>query len=346
MVKVSVKILVGTLVVAPLLACGSSAPLPPGGTVEPVPGEASSAPDRNEQLLRLASQVSADSTAAVAEYRVGPDDVLDIRVFDAPDLSGEFRVAGDGTVSIPLLGALSVGGHTPAGVEGILTDTLAASYMRDPTVTVQVAEMGSHGVSVVGAVRVPGVFQIGSSITLLEALARAEGLAEDAGERVLVVRRGAELEGPASSSPDDVVVVNLARLLDGSRPEGNVLVHPGDIVQVQHTGVVYVVGQVNNPGGFPIGSRERLTILQAVALAGGTTRTADEADARIVRTDETGQRTEIPVHLDEVLNGEKSNLVLQSTDVVFIPNSTAKSVARGAWDAFVRMMTLRGLFGG
>lgn len=376
-----VRTLVSILVLIPVMACGGSSAGVPPGAVPPTPGDQPGASERNDRLLALAqSGAATPASSRNADYRVGSGDLLDIRVFDAPDLSGEFRISGDGTVSLPLVGPMAVDGLTTGELQRALTDTLAATYMKDPTVTVQVAEMGSHGVSVVGAVRSPGVFQLRAPVTLLEVLAMAEGLSEDAGETVLVVPRGTpgassqapgrtqapgtsvtsqtpldSARGPASGieavsddsgAPAGAVEVSLSRLLDDADATENVMVQPGDIVRVQHTGIVYVVGEVNNPGGFPIGSRQRLTIPQALALAGGMTRTAADGSARIIRTDSEGRRSEIPVDLDEAMDGEDSDIVLHSKDVIFIPNSTAKSLARGAVDALVRMVTLRGLFGG
>lgn len=375
-----VRTLVSILVLIPVMACGGSSAGVPPGAVPPTPGDQPGASERNDRLLALAqSGAATPASSRNADYRVGSGDLLDIRVFDAPDLSGEFRISGDGTVSLPLLGPMAVDGLTTGELQRALTDTLAATYMKDPTVTVQVAEMGSHGVSVVGAVRSPGVFQLRAPVTLLEVLAMAEGLSEDAGETVLVVPRGTpgassqapgrdqapgtsvtsqtpldSARGPASDieavsdsgAPAGAVEVSLSRLLDDADATENVMVQPGDIVRVQHTGIVYVVGEVNNPGGFPIGSRQRLTIPQALALAGGMTRTAADGSARIIRTDSEGRRSEIPVDLNEAMDGEDSDIVLHSKDVIFIPNSTAKSLARGAVDALVRMITFRGLFGG
>jgi polysaccharide export outer membrane protein len=222
--------------------------------------------------------------------------------------------------------------------------------------------MQSHPVSVFGAVKKPGVFQIRGTKTLLEVLSLAEGLADDAGDTVLVMR-GAGLRGTPSqdnnkqevntesSAPveqaggtalgsistkeltgENTVEINLKSLLESGDPRYNVPIHPGDIVKVTRAGIVYVVGEVKKSGGFVLKSNENISVLQALALAEGLTRTSAKSQARIIRTDEkTGQRSEIPLNLQKVLEGKTADPLLQPKDIVFVPNSGARSaVYRGA----------------
>src|SRR5258708_6033184 len=140
---------------------------------------------------------SADSTGKMSprEYTIGPDDVLDINVFEAQELNRQVRVSANGEISLPLLGAVRAAGLTPRELEKNLEELLPQKYMKDPHIGVFVREMQSHAVSVVGAVRKPGTFQISSSKSLLEILSLAEWLAEDAGEEVTILR-GAALNNP------------------------------------------------------------------------------------------------------------------------------------------------------
>src|SRR3981189_286634 len=141
--------------------------------------------------------VSADPKGSVVprEYTIGPEDVLDINVFEAQEMNREVRVSASGEISLPLLGAVRAAGLTPRELETSLEELLHQKYMKDPHIGVFVREMQSHAVSVVGAVRKPGTFQISSSKSLLEILSLAEGLAEDAGEEVTILR-GAALNNP------------------------------------------------------------------------------------------------------------------------------------------------------
>jgi polysaccharide biosynthesis/export protein len=292
-----------------------------------------------------------------SEYLIGPDDRIDVSVFGAEAFSGEHRVDGNGQVAIPLLGPVMAGGKTLRELETHLEDRLRQTYMRDPHVAVQVVEMRSQGVSVVGAVREPGVYQLTRPSTLLEVLAVAGGLTEEAGSSVFVMRptTGPQPLAEVGSAPvlaastatagqPGVIEVDLGALLDSGDTSQNLLVRAGDIVQVRPAGLVYVVGEVNRPGGFSIPPGQPMTVLQALAMAEGLGSTAAASRGVIVRDGTDGSRQEIPVDIDKVLDGSEEPAVLHARDVLFVPNNTAKSVALGAVNALVRMVTLRGLF--
>jgi polysaccharide biosynthesis/export protein len=233
--------------------------------------------------------------------------------------------------------------------------------MKDPHVSVFVREMQSHPVSVFGAVKKPGVFQIGSPKTLVEVLSMAEGLAEDAGDTVIVMRRaglagGAQVatqdmsakpaagDGKPSPTTDtkadgNTIETNLKNLLESGDPRYNLIVFPGDVVKVARAGVVYVEGEVKKPGGFMLKTNENISVLQAVAMAEGLTHTAAKSHARIMRTDEaTGTRTEIAINLDKILTGDRTDPILHPNDIVFIPNSTAKAALYGSSQGIVAVL--------
>ena len=296
----------------------------------------------------------------VDESHIGPDDLLEIAVFEAPELNRSLRVSANGEISLDLLGPVRAGGLTPRQLESVLQELLRRRYMKDPHVGVFIRELQSHPVSVVGAVRKPGVFQIRGTKTVLELLSMAEGLAEDAGDTVLVMRGanftpndrdfGQEMQsrgivvapkgnaGLAGGPPrllkqeNEIVEVNLKRLLESVDPALNIPVHPGDIVKVTRAGIVYVVGEVKKPGGFVLKSNENISVLQALALAEGLTRTSSKSQARIIRTDQSSdKRIEIPVDLAKILAGKAPDTLLQPKDIIFVPDSAAKSAFyRGA----------------
>jgi polysaccharide export outer membrane protein len=307
----------------------------------------------------LAEEVPA---AQANEYRIGPEDLLEITVFEAPELNRSVRVSASGEFSLPLLGAVKAAGLTPRELEFVLQELLRRTYMKEPHVGVFVRELQSHPVSVVGAVKKPGVFQIRGTKTLLEMLSMAEGLAEDAGDTILVMRaaglrgvpreddnkeevstpspppvEGANETAAASSSPKEPAVegtveINLKSLLESGDPRYNVPVYPGDIVKVARAGIIYVVGEVRKPGGFVLKSNENISVLQALALAEGPTRTSAKSQARIIRTEQkTGQRTEMAVDLGKILAGKAPDPQLRPKDIVFVPNSGSRSALfRGA----------------
>ncbi len=295
---------------------------------EPPKPQGETTEDYNRRLEQLRQMLSAQAPAGTPlEYPIGAEDLLEITVFEAPELNRTLRVSGSGEITLPLVGTVRAAGLAPRALETVLEELLRRSYLKDPHVGVFVKEVQSHPVSVFGAVKRPGVFQIRGEKTLIEVLALAEGLAEDAGDTVLVERSGG-----TNGAGGDTVEVNLKSLLSSPDPRWNVRVHPGDIVKVTPAGIVYVVGEVKKPGGFLLRSNENISVLQALALAEGLTRTSAKSQVRIIRTNpETGQRTELPIQLDRVLAGRAPDLLLQPRDIVFVPNSAARSAAiRGA----------------
>jgi polysaccharide biosynthesis/export protein len=330
--------------------------------------------DWNHRLTELLDSHPSAPAATSQEYRIGPEDVLSINVFEAQELNREVRVSVSGEISLPLLGSVRAAGLTPRELEFLLQELLHRTYMKDPHVSVFVREMQSHPVSVMGAVRRPGVFQIRGSKTLLEVLSLAEGLADDAGETVIILRGAASSPDPdpatdhtalkdqpssaaqnpgeartasselngSPSSPESAVQVNLKDLLESPDSRNNPMVNPGDIVKVTRAGIVYVIGEVRKPGGFALKSNESISVLQALALSEGLTHTAAKGNARIIRTDsQSGERKETPIDLGRILAGKAPDPMLEAKDIVFVPNSAAKTTfSRGVE---VAAQTLTGL---
>jgi polysaccharide export outer membrane protein len=314
-----------------------------------------------------AERLTGGSTLRDEASRIGPDDLLDISVFEAPEMNRTLRVSANGEISFELLGPVRASGLTPLELETVLQDQLRHKFMRDPHVGVFVRELESHSVSVVGAVKKSGVFQIRGSKTVIEMLSLAGGLADDAGDTVLIMR-GAGLSAPdvaseyaASQETEGVVLltsskaalgpqeqiskekieqVNLKNLLQSKDAALNVPVYPGDIVKVTTAGVVYVVGEVHKPGGFILKNNQNISLLQALALAEGLTHTSAASQARIVRTDtKTGKRVEISANLGKILSNKKIDPELQPEDILFIPNSAAKSAFYRAAESAVSVAT-------
>jgi polysaccharide export outer membrane protein len=345
----------------PLCAAPQAAPPADEPVQPPSTSRGVTTDDYNQRLGQLKQSLPGPAMNSAAEdYRIGPEDLLEISVFEAPELNRAVRVSASGEISLPLIGAVQSAGLTPKTLEFVLEELLRRSYMKDPHVSVFMKEMQSHPVSVFGAVKKPGVFQIDGPKSLVEILSMAEGLAEDAGDTVIVMRGaglpGAEgpaldtslpkgkSDGPAASAAsisDDpargtTVESSLKNLLESGDPRYNVVVYPGDVVKVTRAGVIYVEGGVKKPGGFMLKTNENISVLQAVALAEGLTPTAAGSHARIMRTDEaTGTRTEIPIDLKKILAGGVTDPLLRAKDIVFVPNSTGKSVFYGSTQAVI-----------
>lgn len=262
---------------------------------------------------------------------MGADDLLDITVFEAPEMNQTARISASGEISVPLLGAVPAAGLTSRELELVLQGMLRNTFMKDPHVGVFVHDLQSHPVSIVGAVKTPGIFQIRETKTLIEMLSIAGGLADDAGNTVMITRAATYAPKEVADGGDprtaDVESVDLKALLNSGESRLNLPVHPGDIIRVPRAGIVYVVGEVNKPGGFVLQNSDKISVLQALALAQGLTHTSAASQARIIRTDlATGARNEIPMNLRRIIAGKSPDQLLEPKDIVFIPNSATKSI--------------------
>ena len=279
-------------------------------------------------------------------YVLGPNDELTISVLGLEDLSDKrVRINTDGDVDLLLVGRVRAAGMTPGGLQAELTKRLG-NYMQAPQVVVSVSQVGSQPVSVIGAVNRPGVHQAVGNKTLVEMLSMAGGLRSDAGHRVTITRRLERGRIPLAGAHDDstghfsVAEVELSGLMRASDPIQNIEVRSRDVITVPRAELIYVVGQVRRPGGFVLHDREMLSVLEALSLAEGLARTAAPQKAKILRAmPNAAQRSEIPVNLREVLAGKGHDVSLKPYDILFVPNSTGKSVGLRTLDAAVRIGT-------
>ena len=303
----------------------------------------------NRRITELSKTQTPATSLQHGDYLIGPEDLLEISVLEAPEFNRVVRVSDDGVISLALLGSIQAAGLTPQELQRVLEDRLRQTYMNDPQVGVFVQEMKSHPVSVIGAVEKPGVYQIRNAKTLIEILSMAQGLATDAGDSVVVVRHPGdptnvayatliETRSPTSSdtppqvasnsvstdSVEEGIHISLKELLDSSDPSANLMVYPGDTVKVSRAGIVYVVGQVHKPGGFLLKTNENISVLQAIALAEGLAPNAKGSEARIFQPASTGTPKETPINLDKILAGKAPAVFLKPNDVLFVPNSAGK----------------------
>jgi polysaccharide biosynthesis/export protein len=314
--------------------------------------------DYNPELEQLTKETKAhEVSSSPGDYQIGPEDLLEISVLEAPDLNRTVRVSDDGAISLALLGSIPAAGLSTRELQALLEDRLRHTYMKDPQVSVFVQEMRSHPVSVFGAVEKPGVYQIRSAKTLIEVLSMAQGLANDAGDTVIVMRYAGDTADPALTTlfsnnstlatdrPSEItrsalgpsglatdetsgtksIAIKLKDLLDSSNPRSNVLVYPGDQVKVARAGIVYVVGQVHKPGGFLLKTNENISVLQAIALAEGVTPNAKGKEARIFLAAGANESPkEVAINLDKIMAGKAPAPLLKPDDVLFVPNSASK----------------------
>lgn len=270
-------------------------------------------------------------------YRCGPGDVLAISVFEVEELSGEATVSADGLIRMPLIGEVQAQGRTPVEIQRELTELYSRDLLRDPQISVHVAQYRSQPVSVLGAVAEPGVYQLQGKRKLIAVLAIAGGLSEDAGEEITITRPAAE--GAEEGSKEIEIRVNVKRMLAlTGNEEDNPYVEPHDVVRVVKAGIVYVMGAVERPGGFPIRDQERMTVLQAVSLASGLKEFAKPRETRIIR-EVDGVKREFHVPLKEIIRGRAADVVLQPKDVLYIPDNSGKRALSRGVETALQMVT-------
>jgi polysaccharide export outer membrane protein len=262
------------------------------------------------------------SLAALAQsgesLRIGPGDQIHVTVVDSPELDQHPRVTDAGEVPLIGVGAVKVAGLTPADAATAVHDKLiAAHYLNHPEVTVTVEQYATQTVSVLGQVRASGAYPIGTARSVVDVLALAGGLNEIADRNIVIERRG---------DPDHPLHYNLAN--DGVLAlQTSVWVYPGDTVMVPKAGIVYVLGDVNRPGGFVMDNNStELTLLQALARAGGVSRTAKQGHAKLLRKDASGYH-ETQLSLGEIQKGKQQDIALAPGDVLYVPFSYAKNIA-------------------
>lgn len=297
--------------------------------------------------LIWAAEGSVSTPETLSSYVLGADDSIFVTVFGSEDFVGKtpYQIDGNGEVSLPLVGRIAASGATVKVLEQRVTDALH-QYLLNPRVSVTVAEFRSQPVSVIGAVNTPGVVQLRGHKRLMEVLSLAGGLRNDAGSDVKITRqieRGKlELLG-ATTDPTgkfSVGQANLDDIMDGRSPESNILIEPNDIITVSKAELIYVIGEVNKAGGFTLGPHEGMSVLQAMSMAGGMTRTAGGKNAKILRvTSESSKRVEISVNLNRVLEGKDEDVHMRPDDILWVPTNLPKSaMIRGA-QAAVEMAT-------
>jgi polysaccharide export outer membrane protein len=299
----------------------------------------------NEKLLMsaLASRKTSDR-----DYKIGPEDLLEINVFEAEKLNKTVRVSAQGNINLPLLGVLRVKGLTASESEKEIRDLLAEKYLQDPHVSVFIKEYRNQRISVVGMVEKPGVYDVTGQKTILDILAMSGGLKEDAGQLLFLIRppsleEGTPGEKKGSSDPAPQIgqtfVIDLEELLIKGDLTLNVPMFNGDVINVPSSGKIFVGGEVFRPGGFPLKGK-KITVSQAVALAEGVKPEGDGAETKIFRYSGKGDEKEVlSVNVYAILSGQAEDPFLKENDLLIIPTHGVKNFFIGFRE------TVKGLFG-
>jgi polysaccharide export outer membrane protein len=277
-------------------------------------------------------KVDESASPVVSELQVGPGDMLDISVWDSPDLSGRFRVNSKGEISTPLLGKMLVAGLSVEDVQHLIERSFIQADILKPEsshVTVFIAEYATQGITVAGEVHLPGVYPSMGVRMLLDVITAAGGETETAGGQVVIKRR---------SDPDHPVSVAF----NPTAPMpivSKVQLFPGDTVFVPSGGVVYALGNVTRQGVFPLQKNAPLTAERLLAMAGGSGNSPMMSRAQIVRTYGDGHKELILINMHEVIKGKATDMALQNEDILYIPTNRGKLVSLRAIEAMLGLGT-------
>lgn len=254
--------------------------------------------------------------------KIGPNDLIAISVYDAPELTRSIRVSADGTIRLPMLKErLRAQDLLPTELETVIVDALREEgILVDPIVVVTVAEYHSRPISVMGAVKKPVTFQAAGNVTLLEALGKAEGLTSDAGPEIILSRAN-----PQSLTTPLIQRIAVRELIDQARSDLNYQLFGGEEIRVPEARKIYVAGNVKKPGAIPVRDGSPITVLKALGISEGLTPYYKQT-AYILRPDETGTKQEIPVELKQILARKSEDVALQPEDILYVPDDNKKRV--------------------
>jgi len=289
----------------------------------PATGEAPQPAPANEAASPPPARLLANSNG-----KLGIGDLIEISVFGVPDLSTKTRISGSGDVYLPLIDYVHVAGLTTDEAQQLIQKRLEdGGFVRGPHVSIFVNESASQAITMVGEVSHPGSYPAIGERRLFDLISAAGGLTSRAGRNVTIERRG---------DPGHKIEIQLSSNL-AEDTQNDVDVFPGDMIIVSRAGIVYVVGDVNRPSGFVI-EDNALSVLRALALAGGSTRTSALSKTRILRQTPNGVQ-EIPINLKKVLYAKAPDMALVKGDILFIPGSAGKAAAYRTADAAVSLST-------
>jgi len=255
-----------------------------------------------------------NASAQNGRVRIGAGDLLNISVFDAPEMSQTIRVNDMGDATVNLLGSMHLAELSTFEAQAAIASNLKArNFFLDPQVTVFISEYSTQGVSILGEVNKPGVYQVLGSRTMLDIISQAGGITAFAGPEAMIKH------GDGST-----IRVRLTKNAKESFMT-DVQLAPGDKILIPRAGIVYVLGDVGRPGGFLMSNDGKISLLQAMAMAGGSNRTSSLNRAQLIRKD-SPSTTGTPIKVKEILEGKLADIQLQSEDILYIPSNTAKSL--------------------
>jgi polysaccharide export outer membrane protein len=267
--------------------------------------------------------------------KLGIDDLVAVSVYDAPELTRTVRVEADGTVWLPLLTrGVPAAGRLPRELEAAIADALKTQQILvDPVVKLTVVEYHSRPIAVMGAVKKPLTFQAVGAVTILDALARAEGLDQNAGTEILLSRPQPTAGSSGEAGVPLVERIPIERLMKDADPAVNYALHGGEEIRIPEAGRIFVLGNVHKPGAFAVRDTGGSSVLKLLALSEGLTQFASK-QAYVYRRDPSGTKQETPVALDKIMQRKAEDFTLEAGDILYIPDNKGR---RATMTALERM---------
>jgi len=284
-----------------------------------VPLSTSSAAAQNGAQVAPTSSQSSSTKVLAVPVKIAAGDLLEVSVFDSPELTQQVRIGSDGKAQLALIGSIPVAGMTGQEASEVIARELRDHhFLLAPQVSVLIKEYATQGVSVTGEVLHPGVYQVLGPRTLLDVVSMAGGLTNVADTRITIKRRGGAEENFTVKLKNDDMQSALAN---------DVQIFPGDLILVPRAGIVYVLGDVNKPGGYVMQDNGKITVLQAMAQAGGAGPTAAVNRAVLLRKNGDGYTTS-KLQVGKISRGQEGDVELHANDIVFLPNSRLKNALK------------------
>lgn len=274
-------------------------------------------------MAGIAQQPGSSAPMTAPPLRIGPGDLVEVTMFENPDLSGGFRVDQNGDVAIALIGQLHVAGLTADEAAALIEKRYVEEQILQPAgshATVFISEYATQGITVSGQVKTPGVYPALGVRKLNDLIIAAGGISQIAASQVIITHK----DDPGHP----LTVEYIPEALKPVIPDIQIL--PGDSILVPRAGIVYVAGDVNKPGGYLLDGRNTLTVEEVMTLAGGGGKAAAMKRVQLVRTLDDGRREAITIPVNRIFKGEAPDVALKDGDIVYVPTSNGKLVTEQA----------------
>lgn len=261
---------------------------------------------------------------SVSDYKIGPEDVIEVNIFGVDDLHTVARVSATGYIRLPLIDNIQAAGLTISELETLIAKKLK-KYVTEPAVSVYIKEYRSQQIAVLGAVKNPGVYYVTGYKYLIDLISMAGGLTQDAGD-IGIIQNAFE-SNAGDEQPRGQTVIDLSELLINGRTELNIPLSAGAIVNIPQSGIFFVDGSVKSPGSFPL--KGKITVAQAISMAKGFSYEASLSDITVYRDEGKPERKVITIDYNSLIKRESPDIEIKDKDIIIVSRSGFKSFIKG-----------------